>query len=268
MPSNYTGPITTVAPSLFDQVADLTGRFLLTSDGKRVAWTEVLNILQAAGFFDELFFTAGAGITITGSATEDSPLVISSSASAGTEATIVVAQNLSQLQGVGNANAIYFVFDTDGQGTNGIYAWNETASAYQSMTPSGAGGGSATVRSDISSTNLSGKVRHQGGAPVLTGSAGAYTLTVPTGCDLKGFRLMGVTAATDGSQTLTLTIVNTDGESEYGIFDVLDQNGRSVNEQSVSIEPVYSEPSTGSVQVIFSGIGAFASFTIMFSSCA
>lgn len=197
MPTDYSGPITTVAPSAFDVITALTGKYLLTSDGKRILWSEVLTLLSAVFDGSE---TKINGTGVTGSGTTGDPYVIAASGGSGGTSTVVV-DNLAQLPGVGTQGVVYFVFDKDGSGTNGIYTWSDTLAGYEDMTPGGAGG-AGLVSTTLSATGLSVVVDHSGTAPTLVKNAdGDYTLNCASDFIPAGIKVIAAdgSAATDAN---------------------------------------------------------------------
>lgn len=135
-------PITVTPPSGFTETAALEGKFLTVAGDQKIAWSSVITLLEQIFDGSETVIT---GSNVTGNGTQADPYVISNEAGGvgSGNASVVVADNLGQLPAVGSVSTVYFVFDKDGEGTNGVFAYRPSVTGYEDMTPGGSGGGGA-----------------------------------------------------------------------------------------------------------------------------
>lgn len=193
---------TAISPTTFPVITNPAGKLFTTADARIISYENILAALELVFDGSETVVT---GVGVTGSGTSADPYVIPTSGGSGT--STVVVQNLAQLPAVGVQGVVYFVFDKDGSGTNGIYTWNGTTLGFEDMTPGSASGGSAGTAAFVGVTSV--MYVGDGGGAVTAGAVAAGTATFNIPESLRGRFSLGIPSeyigrAGDGTVTVTL----------------------------------------------------------------
>ncbi len=124
-----------------------------------------------------------------------------------------------------------------------------------------AGGGGTTLSKDTLTAGGTTMVIRYFGTGTLTltePSAGNYTLAIPSGNTPAGFHWTGINTDTDGTGDMTLNIVSSNADDNYGVINIINRgNNQIVDLQALGITIAQNRSSAGTVAYTLTSMSGF-----------